>query len=209
MQGERRDVGVTDAFVICSCRCRAFPTICCGSCAASYVNAAPADIVAAPGGFAVVGVPSRSVTLAAVAAHAASEHDADGATTKLDARCVYEQDAATYPFAAHLAVVEVGHQRDIARRLQREPPAFDALLLRALAGGLDGARRQPGQASLVLDDVLEGVGCIQHVFRKFRGQLGQLDVDFRQPLFTGRIKLGAVAAKLIHRFLKKSRSSAP
>jgi carbon-monoxide dehydrogenase large subunit len=52
----------------------------------------------------VRGVPARGFTLAALGAHAAEA--ADGGPM-LDARCVFDQNDATYTRSAHLSVVEV------------------------------------------------------------------------------------------------------
>jgi carbon-monoxide dehydrogenase large subunit len=70
--------------------------------AAALLEAAEEDVVLADGRAGVRGVPARTLALAAVARHAAS--DGAGAPT---ARCTFEQDDATYTFTAHLAVVEV------------------------------------------------------------------------------------------------------
>src|SRR5207302_8281093 len=66
--------------------------------AATLLEADSADIVAYDGrGFGVRGVPSSVLPLAALVEDA----------QPVEASCIYEQDAATYPPAAHLSVVEV------------------------------------------------------------------------------------------------------
>ena len=68
--------------------------------AARLLEAAEEDVVAGVGGsFAVAGVPSRSVSLADVAAALPPEELQSGAD--------FVQPQGTYPFGAHLAVVEV------------------------------------------------------------------------------------------------------
>ncbi len=76
--------------------------------AADALEAAEEDVVLAEGQFAVAGVPSRSLSWADVARHA--ETDA-GRTVLGDEGLFAEEDFdqadGTYPFGAHLAVVEV------------------------------------------------------------------------------------------------------
>jgi carbon-monoxide dehydrogenase large subunit len=72
--------------------------------AARELEASPADIVfhtetATATGYGVRGVPSRALTLSALA------RAAGGGTP--EARCTYHQPGAAYPAAAHLSVVEV------------------------------------------------------------------------------------------------------
>jgi aerobic carbon-monoxide dehydrogenase large subunit len=67
--------------------------------AGDLLEAAPEDVVLVEGGFAVAGVPARTVPWGDVAAASPggrlwAEHD-------------FEQEEGTYPFGAHLAVVEV------------------------------------------------------------------------------------------------------
>jgi carbon-monoxide dehydrogenase large subunit len=69
--------------------------------AATVLEAAPADVVFhADGMVGVTGVPARSLPFSQLLADA----EGDGA---LEASCVHEQTAATYPSAAHLSVVEI------------------------------------------------------------------------------------------------------
>lgn len=70
--------------------------------AADLLEAAPEDIVKADGGLAVAGVPDRAVSWADI--HAAST--ADGGLG-LDEEIDFEADGATFPFGAHVSVVEV------------------------------------------------------------------------------------------------------
>jgi carbon-monoxide dehydrogenase large subunit len=72
--------------------------------AADLLEAAPADIGRADGGFCVVGVPARTVSWADVAA-AAEEAAAGG--PGLAAEADFAQDHGTFPFGAHVAVVDV------------------------------------------------------------------------------------------------------
>ena len=67
--------------------------------AASALEAQPGDIVFHPGlGFGVAGVPSSACSLATLVANEPEP---------VEASCVYEQVAATYPAAAHLSLVTV------------------------------------------------------------------------------------------------------
>ncbi len=72
--------------------------------AASLLEADAADIVVAPGGLAVAGVPARAVSWVELAA-AAETGDAESGG--LAAAVDFNQGEATYPFGAHVAVVEV------------------------------------------------------------------------------------------------------
>ncbi len=69
--------------------------------AAELLEAAADDIVVDEDQFIVRGVPARGFTLAELAAEAADD------SPMLDARCVFDQDDATYTRSAHLSVVEV------------------------------------------------------------------------------------------------------
>ena len=80
--------------------------------AARLLEADPADVVVdtVAGTVGVAGVPASALTWAALAA--AAEHDADAVdhadgTLGLAAQLDFDQGAATFPFGAHIAVVEV------------------------------------------------------------------------------------------------------
>jgi aerobic carbon-monoxide dehydrogenase large subunit len=77
--------------------------------AADLLEAAAGDVVLTAGRFHVAGTPARAVTWADVASHATSSG------TPLDAAARFVAANATYPFGAHVAVVEVdvelGHVR--------------------------------------------------------------------------------------------------
>ena len=72
--------------------------------AAELLEAAPEDLAPADEGLGVVGAPDRSVGWADLAAVAAERSPADGG---LSARARRFQPGFTYPFGAHVAVVEV------------------------------------------------------------------------------------------------------
>jgi carbon-monoxide dehydrogenase large subunit len=67
--------------------------------AADLLEAAPEDVVAVPGGLSVAGVPARGLTWGELAAAAPGG--------ELRAEDDFAQEHGTYPFGAHLAVVEV------------------------------------------------------------------------------------------------------
>ena len=77
--------------------------------AASLLEADAADIVVAPGGLAVAGVPARAVSWAelAAAAETGSEEAGGGGSGGLAAEVDFDQGEATYPFGAHVSVVEI------------------------------------------------------------------------------------------------------
>src|SRR5690606_39230445 len=90
------------------------------------------------------------------------------------------------------------------RRLERKAPAFLALGLGAVAGLLARAGRQSGQAGLVGEDELEGVGGVQDVLAELGGQLGELDLDFLQPLLADGVELSAGTAEVAQCFVEEA-----
>ena len=76
--------------------------------AASLLEADVADIVVAPGGLAPVGVPARTVSWAELAAAAAGDDRPDGVEPGgLAAETDFDQGESSYPFGAHVSVVEI------------------------------------------------------------------------------------------------------
>ncbi|HEX5860699.1 MAG TPA: xanthine dehydrogenase family protein molybdopterin-binding subunit, partial [Nocardioides sp.] len=79
--------------------------------AARMLEAAPADVTLEDGDFSVLGVPGSRVSWAEVAAYA---HEHDGG---LGSETDYEHEGATFPFGAHVSIVEVdtetGHVRPL------------------------------------------------------------------------------------------------
>ena len=76
--------------------------------AGDLLEAAPEDIVKASGGLAVAGVPTKTVSWAELAA--ASHDEArlpEGMEPGLEFELDFDGDNATFPFGAHLSVVEV------------------------------------------------------------------------------------------------------
>jgi len=77
--------------------------------AAGLLEAGTADVEPVEGGFGVRGVPSATVTWAQVAAQA----EATGET--LSARDDFTSDGATFPFGAHVSIVEVDTETGLVR----------------------------------------------------------------------------------------------
>ncbi|MYA86766.1 MAG: xanthine dehydrogenase family protein molybdopterin-binding subunit [Acidimicrobiaceae bacterium] len=76
--------------------------------AASLLEADRDDIVVAPGGLAVAGVPARTVSWADLAAAAASDDLPAGVEPGgLAAETDFNQGESSYPFGAHVSVVEI------------------------------------------------------------------------------------------------------
>ncbi|HKZ08376.1 MAG TPA: xanthine dehydrogenase family protein molybdopterin-binding subunit, partial [Methylomirabilota bacterium] len=76
--------------------------------AAHLLEAAPADVTPAPGGFHVVGAPARRATWAQVAAFAhGPTRVGPGDTPGLEATCFFQAAAETWSFGAAVAVVEI------------------------------------------------------------------------------------------------------
>ena len=76
--------------------------------AASLLEADPGDIVVAPGGLAVAGVPAKTVSWAELSAAAETENlPADVSPGGLAAETDFNQGESSYPFGAHVSVVEI------------------------------------------------------------------------------------------------------
>ena len=77
------------------------------SLAADILEAAAVDIVHDDSGFSVAGVPSQRVTWAQAAAHAQQQTHDEGLRTGLFVEIDWERPDSTFPFGAHVAIVEV------------------------------------------------------------------------------------------------------
>ena len=87
--------------------------------AAGLLEADSGDIVAAPGGLAVAGVPARTVSWADLAAAAQSDDLPAGVEPGgLAAETDFSQRESTYPFGAHLSVVEIDSETGDTRALR-------------------------------------------------------------------------------------------
>jgi carbon-monoxide dehydrogenase large subunit len=91
--------------------------------AASVLEADPADVVLEDGSFAVRGVPARALDWALLARAAASdEHraatDTGDGLAGLAAHLDFDQGATTFPFGAHVSVVEVDSETGRVRVLR-------------------------------------------------------------------------------------------
>ena len=109
-------------------------------------------------------------------------------------------DEGAIDLFADRGIVEIRHQRRVARRLQRKSPAGGALPCGALARRLDRALRQARQPGLLRDDQFERVGGVEHVLGELRGGGAQLNVDRGQPRLARGVELCAVAAEIVERF---------
>ncbi|MXZ54451.1 MAG: xanthine dehydrogenase family protein molybdopterin-binding subunit [Acidimicrobiaceae bacterium] len=87
--------------------------------AAGLLEADSGDIVVAPGGLAVAGVPARTVTWAELAAAAeAADLPAGVEPGGLAAETDFTQSESTYPFGAHVSVVEIDADTGDTRALR-------------------------------------------------------------------------------------------
>ena len=87
--------------------------------AAGLLEADSADIVVAPGGLAVAGVPARTVTWAELAAAADTDDLPAGVEPGgLAAETDFTQSESTYPFGAHVSVVEIDADTGDTRALR-------------------------------------------------------------------------------------------
>ena len=78
--------------------------------AAHMLEAAPGDVTMVDGRYHVKGVPSRSLTLAQIAARAYGEGLPEGLESGLEATDFFRPPQLVYPFGAHIAVVEVDRE---------------------------------------------------------------------------------------------------
>ena len=62
----------------------------------------------------------------------------------------------------------------------------------------------PASSAWLGDQEFEGVGGIQHVFRKPGSEPGQIDVDLFQPLLARGVQVGAVTAEIFHGFVEEA-----
>lgn len=92
------------------------------SLAASVLEADPADVVLEGGSFAVRGVPARSLDWGVLAQAADGEHrvaaDTGDGLPGLAAHLDFDQGATTFPFGAHVCVVEVDSETGRTRVLR-------------------------------------------------------------------------------------------
>ncbi len=87
--------------------------------AANLLEADIGDIVVAPGGLAPAGVPARTVSWAELAAAAAADHLPAGVEPGgLAAETDFDQGESSYPFGAHVSVVEIDSGTGEARVLR-------------------------------------------------------------------------------------------
>ena len=97
---------------------------------------------------------------------------------------------------AQLAVVGVLHQRAVGRRVQGEFPALDTRFFSGFAGGVPGVVRQAGEQAFVGDDLGEGVGRVEDVFRELGGDLRQLFHDRLEARFLVFRQFSAAEAEI-------------
>ena len=123
--------------------------------AADILEAAAVDIVHDTNGFAVAGVPSQRVTWAQAAAHARAETQDDGLRNGLFVEIDWERPDATFPFGAHVAVVEI--DRDTGRVTLIDHTAVDdcgTIINPLLADGQVHGGIAQGAAQALLEEVV-------------------------------------------------------
>jgi aerobic carbon-monoxide dehydrogenase large subunit len=124
--------------------------------AAHLLEADPADVVATEGGFSAKGAPDRSVSWAELA-QAASDPARlpQGEEAGLRSEGVYRQPGSTFPFGAHVSVVEVDTQTGDAR-IVRHIAVDDCgrILNPALAQGQVHGGLAQGMAQALFEEVI-------------------------------------------------------
>ena len=123
--------------------------------AADILEAAAADIVHDANGFAVAGVPSQRVTWSQAATHALTKPADDGVRTGLFVEIDWERPDATFPFGAHVAVVEI--DRDTGQVTLIDHTAVDdcgTIINPLLADGQVHGGIAQGAAQALLEEVV-------------------------------------------------------
>jgi carbon-monoxide dehydrogenase large subunit len=123
--------------------------------AADILEAAAVDIVHDVNGFAVAGVPSQRVTWAQAAAHAQAQAPDDGLRAGLFVEIDWERPDSTFPFGAHVAVVEI--DRDTGRVTLIDHTAVDdcgTIINPLLADGQVHGGIAQGAAQALLEEVV-------------------------------------------------------
>jgi carbon-monoxide dehydrogenase large subunit len=125
--------------------------------AAHILEAAPDDVVFADGRYQVKGVPSKALTLDAIAARAYGEGLPDGIESGLEATEFFRPPQLVYPFGAHIAVVEA--DRETGRISVRDFISVDDCGVRIsptlVAGQVHGGLAQ-GIAQALLEELVYG-----------------------------------------------------
>ena len=165
---------------------------------AHLLEAAAEDIVVESDRFVVRGVPARGFTLAELADRAGGAGPwPDGVEPELDARCVFEQSAPTYPAAAHVAVVEVDVETGGVRVVRYvaatdcgrviDPPSATGQVTGAIVQGIGQALYE----SFSYDDAGNPLGAtLADYLVPSAAELPSLEVGFRETP-TDRNPLGA------------------
>ena len=123
--------------------------------AADILEAAAVDIVHDADGFAVAGVPSQRVTWSQAARHAMTKPADDGVRAGLFVEIDWERPDATFPFGAHVAVVEI--DRDTGQVTLVDHTAVDdcgTIINPLLADGQVHGGIAQGAAQALLEEVV-------------------------------------------------------
>jgi aerobic carbon-monoxide dehydrogenase large subunit len=125
--------------------------------AAYILEAAPEDVVFSDGRYQVKGVPSKALTLDAIAARAYGEGLPDGIESGLEATEFFRPPQLVYPFGAHIAVIEA--DRETGRISVRDFISVDDCGVRIsptlVTGQVHGGLAQ-GIAQALLEELVYG-----------------------------------------------------
>ena len=139
-----------------------------------------------------IGVPQQ------LGLFAAQREDADDGVPVVELASARARAVGAVQRLARLGVVQIRHDRQVARRLERETPALQALVPGVLPGGCDRAVRQARQFGLVAHDVLERVGRVEHVLGELRSEPREFDIDLQQARLAGLVEFGPAPAEVGH-----------
>ena len=103
------------------------------------------------------------------------------------------------------AVAQVLHRRQVARRVQRQAPAFDARCVGRGARGGFGIVGQPFELGFVQVQA-PAVGRVEHVLRELLRQLGQARADLRVAFACSPLQSRAREHEVAHRMIERATS---
>ena len=109
---------------------------------------------------------------------------------------------------AKAGVLEVGHRREVARRLEREPIAPLAAGVRAGARCFSRGLRQPRELHFAVDEELEAPRRVEDVLAVAEGERRELHVNRGEARLAGDVELRAAPPEVLERLGQEALSCA-
>ena len=118
-------------------------------------------------------------------------------------------DAAAPDFLAQTRIVGVFEHGEINGSLEGDPVdgrlvGAETFRRRLGAQHAPGRLREPGEARVVFEDELPGIGRVEHVLGEFLGDAGKLGLHLFETLFLGLGQVGSAADEVAHRLLEET-----